>query len=287
MPSSTSSDTRRKRAVVTGAASGLGRCIAVALGRKGFELLVSDIDEKEAAVTLTMVRQAGGIGHAWRCDVTKAEEVQAMADHVFETWGGLDLLVNNAGVAAAGLVGDMPVDDWHWLMAINLWGMIYGCHAFIPGMKKAGYGHIMNVASAAGIVSLPEMACYNVSKAGVISLSETLRGELAGHGIGVTVVCPSFFNTNLLHEMRCCDEFQNTFAHAAFDNARLSAEDIAAMAVQAYEKNRLYVVPHSSARSQWFLKRFAPGRYYESMAALNRSDLFRRLVLVMARLGLT
>ena len=277
----------RKHAVVTGAASGLGRDISIALARKGFRVLVADVDTKEAAVTLKMVEQAGGSGEIYPCDVTRVEEVQKMADHVFGYWGGLDLLVNNAGVAAAGLVGDMPIEDWQWLMNINLWGMVYGCHAFIPKMKQARRGHIVNVASAAGIVSLPEMACYNVSKAAVISLTETLRGELATHDIGVSVVCPTFFNTNLLRDMRYCDEFQCAFAHAAFDNAKMTSEDIAALVVKAYEKNRLYVVPQASAKMQWFFKRLSPASYYENFARLNRSDMFRRFVLVLARLGLT
>lgn len=287
MPSRTESGTDRKCAVVTGAASGLGRDISVALGRKGFRVLVSDVDMKEAAITLTMVKQAGGEGEIYPCDVTQAEEVQKMADHVFDSWGGLDLLVNNAGVAAAGVVGDMPIEDWHWLVNINLWGMVYGCHAFIPRMKQARRGHIVNVASAAGIVSMPEMACYNVSKAAVISLSETLRGELAPFGIGASVVCPTFFNTNLLRDMRSCDEFQCTFANAAFDNARMTSEDIAELTVKAYEKNRLYVVPQASAKMQWFFKRLSPASYYENFARLNKSDMFRRVVLVLARLGLT
>ncbi|HNQ86760.1 MAG TPA: SDR family NAD(P)-dependent oxidoreductase [Deltaproteobacteria bacterium] len=277
----------RKTAVVTGAASGLGRDIAIALGRKGSRVLVADLDMKEAAITSTMVEQAGGAGEVYRCDVTRVEEVQAMADHVFAAWGGLDLLVNNAGVAAAGVVGNMPIEDWHWLMNINLWGMVYGCHAFIPRMKQSQRGHIINVASLAGIVSLPEMACYNVSKAAVISLSETLRGELAPFGIGVSVVCPSFFNTNLLRDMRYCDEFQCTFAHAAFDNARMTSEDVAGLVLKAWEKNRLYVLPQASAKMQWFFKRLSPANYYENFARLNKSDMFRRFVLVMARLGLT
>ncbi len=277
----------RNYAVITGAASGLGRDIAIALGRKGFSVLVADLDTKETAVTAKMVEQAGGTGEVYRCDVTRAEEVQAMADHVFTAGGGLDLLVNNAGVAAAGVVGDMPIKDWHWLMDINFWGMVYGCHAFIPRMKQSRRGHIINVASIAGIVSLPEMACYNVSKAAVISLSETLRGELAPFGIGVSVVCPSFFNTNLLRDMRYCDEFQCTFAHAAFDNARMTSEDIAELVVKAWEKNRLYVLPQASAKMQWFFKRLSPANYYENFARLNKSDMFRRFALVLARLGLT
>jgi len=136
-------------------------------------------------------------------------------------------------------------------------------------------------------VSLPEMACYNVSKAAVISLSETLRGELAPFGIGVSVVCPSFFNTNLLRDMRYCDEFQCTFAHAAFDNARMTSEDIAGLVVKTWEKNRLYVLPQASAKMQWFFKRLSPANYYESFARLNKSDMIHRFALVLARLGLT
>jgi len=277
----------RRTAVVTGAASGLGRDICITLARKDFRVLVADVNPNEAAVTLTMVEQAGGSGEVCHCDVAKVEDVQKMADHVFSTWGRLDLLVNNAGVTATGVVGDMPIKDWHWLMDINLWGMVYGCHAFIPKMKQARRGHIINVASAAGIVSMPEMACYNVSKAAVISLTETLKAELAPFDIGVSVVCPTFFNTNLLRDMRFCDEFQCTFAHAAFDNARMTSEDIAALTVKAYEKNRLYVVPQGSAKIQWFFKRLSPARYYDSFAMLNRSAVLRRLGLMMARLGLT
>ncbi|MDT8272636.1 MAG: SDR family NAD(P)-dependent oxidoreductase, partial [Desulfomonilia bacterium] len=169
---------------------------------------------------------------------------------------------------------------------INMWGMIYGCHAFLPHMKRAMKGHIISIASAAGIVSLPEMACYNVSKAAVISLSETLRGELAPYNIGVSVVCPSFFNTNLLMDFRYCDEFQCTFAHTTLEYARVTSEQIAQRIVKAYEKNELYVIPHASIKMQWLFKRLSPERYYAYQAKLNSWNLFRPLLLGIARLGL-
>ncbi|MGC9325435.1 MAG: SDR family oxidoreductase [Desulfomonilia bacterium] len=274
-------------AVITGAASGLGRDLSIALARKGWRILISDVNTEEAAITLKMVQQAGGTGETYLCDVTSFEQVQTMADYVFGAWGGVDLLVNNAGVAAAGAVGDISIEDWHWLVNINMWGMIYGCHAFIPHMKQAMNGHIINIASAAGIVSLPEMPCYNVSKAAVISLSETLRGELAPYNIGVSVVCPSFFNTNLLMDFRYCDEFQCTFAHTTLENARMTSEEIARKIVKAYEKNRLYVIPHASIKMQWLLKRLSPERYYANMATFNSSTIFRPILLAIARLGLT
>jgi len=118
--------------VVTGASSGLGRDLSIALARKGFRVLVADVNPKEAAVTLKMVEQAGGTGEIYQCDVTRVEEVQRMADHVSSAWGGLDLLVNNAGVSAAGVVGDMPIENWHWLKPLFIWPVPQKVMHFTP-----------------------------------------------------------------------------------------------------------------------------------------------------------
>ena len=124
-----------------------------------------------------------------------SEALAAEADRAF---GGTDLVVNNAGVAVGGPVGAVPLDDWKWIFGVNLWGVIYGCHVFVPRFKAQGHGHVINVASAAGLLSAPEMGPYNVTKAGVVALSETLAAELSGTGVGVTVLCPTFFRTNIL-----------------------------------------------------------------------------------------
>ncbi len=154
-----------------------------------------------AGETLRMVEQAGGSGEIYELDVRVLIDWEAMADHFFRSWGGVDVLVNNAGVVSVGPVGEVPIEDWEWIFSINFWGMVYGCHTFIPHMKEQGSGHIVNVASANGLMCLLEMAPYNTTKAAVIALSETLRSELPA-GIGVTVVCPMFFNTHLLDGMR-------------------------------------------------------------------------------------
>ncbi|MCD6571309.1 MAG: SDR family NAD(P)-dependent oxidoreductase [Deltaproteobacteria bacterium] len=277
----------RKNAVITGAGSGLGRALAIALARRGWKILAADIDKPEADVTLEMVKQAGGLGEAMHCDVTKIADVQKMADYCFDQWGGVDLLVNNAGVAAGGLTGDIPVEDWHWIVNVNFWGMVYGCHALIPKMKAAGGGYIVNVASAAGFTSLPEMASYNATKAAIISLSETLKSELAPYNIGITVVCPTFFNTNILQDMRCTNDFQRRFAKAAFENAWITSEKIAKMIIKAIEKNRLYVIPQLSGKLIWIIKRISPSLFYSFMALLMRVGIARKLLLLMARLGMT
>ena len=130
------------------------------------------------------------------------------------------------------------------------------------------------------------MACYNVSKAAVISLSETLRSELAPFSIGVSVVCPSFFNTNIQMNMRACSEFQRSFSSACFDNARMPSENIAQCIIKAYENNRLYVIPQASARLQWLLKRISPERYYQNQSSMRTSGHFYSIALALARLGL-
>ena len=184
-----------KNVVITGAASGLGRALALAWAREGWKIGIADIDTDGAAQTLTMVEQAGGTGEIFRCNVRNLEEIEAMADHFFASWGSVGVIVNNAGVADVGCVGDIHIENWERMLDTSLWGVIYGCHAFIPRMKEQGGGYIVNTSSAAGLICLPHMAPYNVAKAGVISLSETLKCELSSSGIGVTVICPTFFNT--------------------------------------------------------------------------------------------
>jgi len=171
------------RAVVTGAGSGLGRAFCLELKKRGARLVCADIDEAAAQRTASEVG-----GTAVRCDVARIEDVEALAAAAERALGGVDLVVNNAGVAVAGPVGEVPLDDWRWIMGVNLWGVIYGCHVFAPRLKKQGRGHIINVASAAGLLAPPGMAPYNVTKAAVVALSETMSAELKQTGVGVTVL---------------------------------------------------------------------------------------------------
>jgi len=275
-----------KKVVITGAASGLGRALALALARRGCRIGIVDINTEGAEETLGMVKEAGGSGEIYELDVRVVIDWEAMADHFFRSWGGVDVLINNAGVVSVGYVGDILVEDWEWIFSINFWGMVYGCHAFIPRMKAQGSGHVVNVASAAWIMALPEMAPYNTTKAAVVALSETLRGELAPAGIGVTAVCPMFFDTHLLEDMRYTDEFEVEFSHTAFEYARMSADEVAEAVVKAVEKRKLYVIPQASGKVFWMIKRMSPGLFHGTLAFLNRTEIGRKLLLFMARMGL-
>ena len=275
-----------KRAVITGAASGLGRSLSTTLAGEGWKIGIVDIDDVGAAETLELVKRAGGSGETFHADVSDPESVKAFADHFFDAWGGVDLLVNNAGVASAGILGDIPLENWNWMFDISFWGMLYGCHEFVPRMKAQRSGHIVNVASAAGLISLTEMGPYNAAKAAVISLSETLRMELAQDRIGITVACPMFFKTNLLVDMRYTDEWEREWAQSTFDSARMTSDEVARRIISAAKKDRLYVIPQLSGRIFWLLKRLMPETNYRIYRLLNRGGLLKPLANRLARWGL-
>ncbi len=276
----------RKKAVITGAASGLGRELALALAAEGWTVGIGDFNSDGARDTLAMVEKVGGRGDTFLVDTRDPQQVHEMTGYFWEKWDGIDLLVNNAGVAVAGVVGEVPIEEWKRVIDTNFLGMVYGCHEFIPRMKAQGGGYIVNVASAAGFASLQEMAPYNTSKAGVISLSETLRGELAPYNIGVTVVCPSFFKTHLLDTATFTDEWEPEFAHACFDYARMDAARIAASVVKGIRRRKLYVIPQPQAKLFWLTKRFTPTTFHVSMALANKVGIAKPLVMWMARRGL-
>lgn len=172
-------------------------------------------------------------------------------------------------------------------METNLWGTIYGCHSFIPRMKEQGGGHIVNIASVAGVVSTPETAPYNVSKAGVISLTETLRSELAPFDIGVTAVCPIFFDSHLFSTMTSMqDVILTDISLASAENTRTTADDIAAKVVKAVEKNRLYVFPQLSSKAFWLYKRITPSIFFAATSFLYKHKLMGPILVRLARRGM-
>lgn len=246
------------RVVVTGAGSGLGRAFAVEAARRGGRVLCSDVDEAAAQQTAT---QIGPTAHARACDVARIEDVEALAAEAERLWGGADLVINNAGVAVGGAVGEIPIDDWRWIVGVNFWGVVHGCHVFAPRLRKQGRGHILNVASAAGLLAPPRMAPYNATKAAVVSLSETLHAELAGSGVGVTVLCPTFFPTNIAKRARGTDQHLAAMVEKLMARSKLSADDVARFALDCAARDELYALPHADGRWFWRLKRALPGAY--------------------------
>lgn len=248
----------RRNAIVTGSAGGLGRALAVRLARQGYRLALIDINDDGNRETAAAVGAAGGDSRCEHVNVTDAEQWQTLHDRLRREWPRIDLLVNNAGIAGAGDVGDFPLDQWERMLDVNLRAAILGCHTFAPWLKEQGAGHVVNVASFAAFACLPGMAAYNVSKAGVLALSETLRIEWAPRGIGVTAICPGFFPTSLLQSAYMHTQQHRDFAQRAMNQARISPDDVAVAIVAAVERNLPYVVLPRRARLYWRLKRFAP-----------------------------
>ena len=250
---------RSPHVVITGAGSGFGRALALALAPRGARLSLSDVNEASVAETArTALAQGAKDARSSVCDVSKVEQVEALAAAAESAgFGPIDLVVNNAGVSSGGRIGELPIADWRWTIEIDLFGVIYGCHAFVPVLRRQGHGHVLNVASAAGLVSMPQMGAYNVSKAGVVALSETLSAELTGTKVGVTVLCPTFFKTNIVNSGRFQDAKSKRVGEKLVNNGK-SAESIARAAIAAVESDELYCVPMLDGRFFWSVKRAMP-----------------------------
>lgn len=184
-------------AVVTGAASGIGRALAERAAAAGMQVVLADVD------VAGMEAVASGLGvpvEVVRCDVSDRAEVAALADLAFDRFGAVHLVCNNAGVGGGGQVAELSHEDWEWVLGVNLWGVIHGVSSFLPRMLASGEpGWIVNTASMAGFFATAGMAPYAVSKFGVVALSESMRAELAGSNVGVSVLCPGWVSTRI-HE---------------------------------------------------------------------------------------
>ncbi len=226
-----------RRVLVTGAASGLGAALAAAFEARGDEVLRTD----RAGGDLTL-------------DVTSSDDWALAHAHVDAIWGGLDVLVNNAGVAGGGRLDVATLDEWQWITEVNLFGMVRGIREFVPLFKRQRSGQIVNVASLAGLVHPAGMGSYNAVKAAVVALTETAGHELASYGVGASVVCPSYFRTNLMASMRGSDEAVGAVVAQLVERSPLTADDIAAEVLAGLDRGDEIIVPDQPAREAWALK---------------------------------
>lgn len=255
----------KKTVAITGAGSGLGAAMAACFAAEGWRVAVTDIDGARAGETLERIEAGGGEGFALAHDVTSEEDWGALASAIQARWGGLEVLVNNAGVATAGTVVDTPPDDWDWVLGIDLLGVVRGCRHFGALMQRQGRGHLVNVSSFAALAGAPGISSYGVAKAGVVALSEALRIELGPAGVGVSVVCPAFVETRLTETMRATEPGAQERVKRWMTRSGVTADDVARATFEAVRANRFLVLTHKETRWAWRLKRWAPETYHRLM----------------------
>lgn len=247
-----------QRVFITGGASGLGAAIAQRFAAAGAMVCIGDVNDAAGEEARRMLAATAQQAHFLHCDVTNEQDLLAAADWLRSHWGGVDLVVNNAGVSQAGSVVDTSLADWQWAIDINLLGVVRGCRAFVPLLRVQGGGTILNIASMAGLVHLPGAGAYNATKAAVVALSETLELELAEHRIRVCVACPSFFRSNLGQHMRATDAHSQKIGRRLVERARLSADDIARLILEGLARGETHILPHKEGRTAWRMKRWLP-----------------------------
>ncbi|MFM7062986.1 MAG: SDR family NAD(P)-dependent oxidoreductase [Actinomycetes bacterium] len=263
-------DLTGKVAVVTGAASGIGRVLAGRLAASGARLVLADIEDGPLEEVASALRDGGAEVVAVHADVSKADDVERIGMTAMDVYGALHLCVNNAGVAGGGLAWEVPLDEWDWVLGVNLYGVIHGLRSFVPRIIESGGGHVVNIASMAGLTSNPGMAAYNVTKHSVVTLSETLALDLSltHPEVGVTVVCPGWVRTQINRSERNRPERPGSAldhdrgagggTELQFDlraivdgliESGLEPDDVADMIVEAVRTGRFTVLTHPGWQS--------------------------------------
>lgn len=269
---------RHRRAFITGGASGLGLALARRLARDGWRICLGDIDNAAGQAAAAQLSSLGSAAHYLHCNVTVEADLDHASRWLESQWGGCDLVVNNAGVAQSGTLVDTREADWQWIVNINLLGVVRGCRAFIPLLRRQGGGTILNVASMAGLVHFPGASAYNATKAAVVALSETLELELAPDHIRVCVACPSFFRSELARGMRASDEQSAQLTRRLVERARVSSDDVADAIATALQRGTTHIVTHPEARRAWRMKRWLPHRLWVRMLTRQVRQLNARLL---------
>jgi len=259
-------DFQDKVAVVTGAASGIGRALAAKSAALSMKVVLADVEESALKQAEEELKASGAQVLAVRTDVSQAAEVENLAKLAFATYGAVHLLFNNAGVSAGTTVWESSLADWQWVLGVNLWGVIYGLHFFVPRMlAQESEGHIVNTASAVGLISSPGAGIYAVSKHGVVTLSETLALELAARGakLKVSVLCPEWVNTRILDAQRNRPQaLQNAPEEQQMSpemvavlqalrqvvQAGLAPSQVAEMVFDAIRQEKFYILTHPTTK---------------------------------------
>jgi NAD(P)-dependent dehydrogenase (short-subunit alcohol dehydrogenase family) len=260
-------------AVVTGAASGIGRGLARGFVAQGMGVVLADVEQEPLDGAVRELQDAGGQVIGVPTDVSRLEQVEALAEQTLSRFGGVHVVCNNAGVGSGAALAEIPLEVWHWVMGVNFWGVLYGCQVFLPLLRSQAEGHIVNTASVAALCGeAPTTAPYVASKAAVLGMSETLQRELedAGEPIGVSVLLPGPVNTNIPTSERNrppgvpslrdhpSQKLAEGFLRSVMGTNWLEPDEVAAMVIAAVRENRFYIVTHPERTVDIARKRLVP-----------------------------
>lgn len=271
-------------AAITGAASGIGRALAVECAARGARLALSDIDEVGLAESAALVRGAGGEAITRVVDVADRGAVQRWASEVVEHFGSVHLIFNNAGVSVTCPVEELSYEDFQWLMSINFWGVVHGTKAFLPHLREAGEGHIVNISSVFGIVAVPSQAAYNAAKFAVRGFTESLRAELEVEGAPISATCvhPGGVKTDIVRSSRISEagpmHHSRNELIEEFDQklAKLTPQKAATHILKAVAKDKRRVLVGNDARALDLLQRFFPSAYLGGLVKVFRRRYARK-----------
>jgi NAD(P)-dependent dehydrogenase (short-subunit alcohol dehydrogenase family) len=282
-----------KTVFISGAGSGLGAALARRYADLGAHVIVADLNIERAQETLASL---SGSGHsALQMDVANAIDWEHAVKHVQANYAGLDVLINNAGIASSGDFLDTTQTEWDRVIAINLTSIQLGCKSFLPMLlkKRTSLAEqatrqtslaeqatrqrclVINTASFAGLAGAPDTGVYGVTKAAVVAYSEILRGQVFAHGLHVACLCPSFFKTNLLESFAPGHDRMRKAANQLMEQSALNADDVARFAIDQAEKGVFLLLPHPDTRTKWRLKRFLPELYFKKMLKMLKRDKVR------------
>lgn len=253
-----------KVALVTGGASGIGKETALAFAREGAHIVLADVNELGMREVATQIEEIGRSALQVQTDVSRQDQVEALCRKAREEFGGVDILMNNAGVALISEIKDTEIKEWEWILGIHLWGAIYSTHYLLPHMIERRSGHIINISSWAGLLGTPTIGAYATAKFGLVGMSEVLRTELEKYHIGVTVVCPGMIKTNVLGSAKF-KGFKKDYMEKG-QNMGTSPKTLAKRIVKAVKKNQALVLT-DLAKFAFATKRFSPalGRQFLRM----------------------
>ena len=247
-----------RTAVITGAASGLGRAMAERMAREGMQLVIADIEADPLAEVADLLAAGGAAVVSEQVDVSRAEDIERLAAVAYERFGAVHVLCNNAGVVKRARTWDLTVDDWRWVLGVDLWSVIHGVRTFVPRMLNDGDGgHIVNTASMSGLLPIPNLGAYSVAKSAVVALSEALQLDFdaVGAKIGVSVLCPGFIATRITDSERNRPPDLTDAAPipavartSAGVTATMDAADVAGAVVDAIRDNRFWILTHDAYR---------------------------------------